>query len=330
MRVHELAKELGLTNKEAVDLCLTLGIDVKNHSSSIIDAQADRVRRRAERDGLVRDEQPEEPKPAKKAAAKKATPAKATAEKKAAPAKKAPVKKAVSKASQSRAPGWKPNYDGPMFAQPGEKSQLFSYASFKGMYELNAPFSLIDFETSGFQPGNSRILEVAVVKIDSHGKILDEFTTLINPEDGNVGRTDIHQITLAMVKNAPKLSEVIGDLLNILDSSIVVAHNARFEENFLESAFREVGIKHPLMPTIDTLWLSRQVLDLPNYKLATVIDEFGYDFEDAHTALGDVRAMTRVLPEMLELGKRISFPSELLKSPKYNATGKVLPRNFNV
>ena len=243
---------------------------------------------------------------------------------------KAPVKKAVSKASQSRAPGWKPNYDGPMFAQPGEKSQLFSYASFKGMYELNAPFSLIDFETSGFQPGNSRILEVAVVKIDSHGKILDEFTTLINPEDGNVGRTDIHQITLAMVKNAPKLSEVIGDLLNILDSSIVVAHNARFEENFLESAFREVGIKHPLMPTIDTLWLSRQVLDLPNYKLATVIDEFGYDFEDAHTALGDVRAMTRVLPEMLELGKRISFPSELLKSPKYNATGKVLPRNFNV
>jgi DNA polymerase III epsilon subunit-like protein len=243
---------------------------------------------------------------------------------------KAPIKKAVSKASQSRAPGWKPNYDGPMFAQPGEKSQLFSYASFKGMYELNAPFSLIDFETSGFQPGNSRILEVAVVKIDSHGKILDEFTTLINPEDGNVGRTDIHQITLAMVKNAPKLSEIIGDLLNILDSSIVVAHNARFEENFLESAFREVGIKHPLMPTIDTLWLSRQVLDLPNYKLATVIDEFGYDFEDAHTALGDVRAMTRVLPEMLELGKRISFPSELLKSPKYNATGKVLPRNFNV
>ena len=243
---------------------------------------------------------------------------------------KAPIKKAVSKASQSRAPGWKPNYDGPMFAQPGEKSQLFSYASFRGMYELNAPFSLIDFETSGFQPGNSRILEVAVVKIDSHGKILDEFTTLINPEDGNVGRTDIHQITLAMVKNAPKLSEIIGDLLNILDSSIVVAHNARFEENFLESAFREVGIKHPLMPTIDTLWLSRQVLDLPNYKLATVIDEFGYDFEDAHTALGDVRAMTRVLPEMLELGKRISFPSELLKSPKYNATGKVLPRNFNV
>ena len=251
---------------------------------------------------------------------------------------KAPVKKSSNKAStkkapipvlNKRAPERKPTYDGPMFAQPGEKSQLFSYASFSGMYELDAPFSLIDFETSGFQPRSARILEVAVIKIDARGNILDEFTTLINPEDGNVGRTDIHQITLGMLKNAPRLSEVVGDLLKILDSSIVVAHNARFEENFLESAFREVGIKHPLMPTIDTLWLSRQVLDLPNYKLATVIDEFGYDFEDAHTALGDVRAMANVLPEMLELGKGITFPSELLKSPSYNTTGIILPRKSN-
>jgi DNA polymerase III epsilon subunit-like protein len=257
---------------------------------------------------------------------------------KAKPVTKAPAKKSVTKAtskkaassgSKSRAPGWKPTYDGPMFAQPGEKSSLFSYASFVGMHELDAPYSLIDFETSGFHPSSARILEVAVIKIDAQGKILDEFTTLINPEDGNVGRTDIHQITLGMVKNAPKLSEVVGDLLGILDSSIVVAHNARFEENFLESAFREVGIKHPLMPTIDTLWLSRQVLDLPNYKLATVIDEFGYEFQDAHTALGDVRAMAKVLPEMLELGKGITFPSQLKKSPSFDATGKVLPRKSN-
>ncbi len=78
LRVHELAKELGLTNKECLDLCLDLGIGVKTHSSSIIDAQADRVRRKAEREGLIRDEQPEEPKPVKKSA-KKAAP-KAAAE----------------------------------------------------------------------------------------------------------------------------------------------------------------------------------------------------------------------------------------------------------
>ena len=76
IRVYELAKELGLTNKETVDLSLTLGIDVKSHSSSIEDAQADRVRRKADAEGLRREVQPEEPTPAKKTPAKKAAAAK--------------------------------------------------------------------------------------------------------------------------------------------------------------------------------------------------------------------------------------------------------------
>ena len=53
IRVYELARELGLTNKEALDLALSLGIGVKSHSSSIEDAQADRVRRKAEREGMI-------------------------------------------------------------------------------------------------------------------------------------------------------------------------------------------------------------------------------------------------------------------------------------
>ncbi|MGD0391665.1 MAG: translation initiation factor IF-2 [Acidimicrobiales bacterium] len=72
IRVYELAHELGLTNKEALDLCLSLGMGVKSHSSSIEDAQADRARRKADREGLRRPVQPDEPAPpAKKAAAKK-------------------------------------------------------------------------------------------------------------------------------------------------------------------------------------------------------------------------------------------------------------------
>ena len=68
IRVYELAKELGLTNKEGLELALSLGIGVKSHSSSIEDAQADRVRRKADADGLRRPVQPEEPAPAEKAA----------------------------------------------------------------------------------------------------------------------------------------------------------------------------------------------------------------------------------------------------------------------
>ncbi|MGD9797693.1 MAG: translation initiation factor IF-2 N-terminal domain-containing protein, partial [Acidimicrobiia bacterium] len=55
IRVYELARELGLTNKETLDLCIGLGIQARSHSSSIEDAQADRVRRKADREGLRRD-----------------------------------------------------------------------------------------------------------------------------------------------------------------------------------------------------------------------------------------------------------------------------------
>ncbi|MFZ4516791.1 MAG: translation initiation factor IF-2 [Microthrixaceae bacterium] len=86
LRVYELAKELGLTNKECIDLCNALGYGVKSHSSSLDGAYADQVRRKAEREGLIRDEQPAEEKPAKKTA------------------KKAPAKKAAESAPEAAAP----------------------------------------------------------------------------------------------------------------------------------------------------------------------------------------------------------------------------------
>ena len=72
IRVHELAKELGLTNKELQDLAARMGVDAKSASSSIEDAQADRMRRRADDEGIRRDEQPEDPKAKKAPATKKA------------------------------------------------------------------------------------------------------------------------------------------------------------------------------------------------------------------------------------------------------------------
>ena len=79
IRVYELGRELGLTNKEALDLCIALGIGVKSHSSSIEDAQADRVRRKADADGLRRAVQPEEPEPEKTAPGKRPVAARAPA-----------------------------------------------------------------------------------------------------------------------------------------------------------------------------------------------------------------------------------------------------------
>ncbi|MFT7475035.1 MAG: translation initiation factor IF-2 [Verrucomicrobiales bacterium] len=99
IRVYELARELGLSNAETLDLCDALGIGAKSHSSSIVDAQADRVRRKAEREGLVREVQPEEEVPVEKEPAKKT----AAVSTKKPPPKKAAAKKAAEETAEPAA-----------------------------------------------------------------------------------------------------------------------------------------------------------------------------------------------------------------------------------
>ncbi len=215
---------------------------------------------------------------------------------------KAPPAKKASSSSGNR------TYSGPLFAQAGEKGKLFGFADKSGIHELDGPFAIIDLETSGFNPPGSKILEIAIVKIDRDGNEIDRFETLINPEDGNVGRTDIHGIELRMLKGAPTFAEASGRILELIQDSIIVAHNARFEENFLAHELNEAGHDLNLIPALDTLWLARNTIELPNYKLATVVTGFNERIIDAHTALGDVVAVSKILPEMLNRIGQLYYP----------------------
>ena len=89
IRIYELARELGLSNEETLELTTELKIGVKSHSSSIEDPMADRVRRLADSKGIRRDPIVDEPKVEKKA------PEKRGAEKKA-PEKRAPARAATA------------------------------------------------------------------------------------------------------------------------------------------------------------------------------------------------------------------------------------------
>jgi len=71
IRVHELSKELGLTSKELLALAQKLGIGASSPSASIEDAQADRIRRRADADGLRRSLPADNEKPERAAVATK-------------------------------------------------------------------------------------------------------------------------------------------------------------------------------------------------------------------------------------------------------------------
>src|SRR5437763_13304656 len=80
MRVHQIAKELGLASKDAVDMLTKLGVDVRNHASTIEDADAAKLR------GLVKNGSSTSAPPAPKAATAPPSPPAAPASRAPAPA----------------------------------------------------------------------------------------------------------------------------------------------------------------------------------------------------------------------------------------------------
>ena len=57
----------------------------------------------------------------------------------------------------------KPTYSGSRFAQDSGKGSVFHYASSSKGNELPQEFAIIDLETSGLEPGNARIIEIAIL-----------------------------------------------------------------------------------------------------------------------------------------------------------------------
>src|SRR4051794_30658077 len=60
-------------------------------------------------------------------------------------------------------------------------------------------FAVIDVETTGLSANSHRILEMAIVRTDSGGQVLDEWACRFDPE-GPVGATHIHGICDADVR----------------------------------------------------------------------------------------------------------------------------------
>lgn len=230
----------------------------------------------------------------------------------------------------SDSPQLEKKFSGNKFAQDSAKGTVFTYASLEKGDSYTAPYAIIDLETTGLDKTRNRIIEVAIRRIDANGKFIDEISTLINPEVSDVGPTFIHHIKAEDILDAPTFSEFAPEILNRLSGSIVVAHHAAFEDGFLGAEFARNGVGIPNIPAIDTLWLSRKVIDLPNYKMATVIDAFGIAEEDAHTALGDVRMLSKLLPILISKSKPLKYLVPVFVSTNESYSGRIKTRVSNL
>lgn len=156
-------------------------------------------------------------------------------------------------------------------------------------------YAIVDIETTGGRASRHRITEIGIVRFDGE-KILDTYETLINPECNiPAGITELTGITQEMVSNAPKFHEVARKIVEMTEGAVFVAHNVRFDYEFLREEFRRLGFTYSRRK-LCTVRLSRKVFPgLPSYSLGKLIVHFGITVNARHRALADAAATTELL-----------------------------------
>jgi DNA polymerase-3 subunit epsilon len=164
-------------------------------------------------------------------------------------------------------------------------------------------FAVVDVETTGLSATSHRILEIAVVTTDPGGRVIDTWTTRLNPQ-GPVGATHIHGITDRDVADAPLFADIVEDLNARLVGAALAAHNARFDLAFLRAEYARVGWRMPFVPALCTLEASTHHLpNLPRRRLVDVCDALGLPRHRAHSAVHDATATAALLAGFLHPGR---------------------------
>jgi len=104
-----------------------------------------------------------------------------------------------------------------------------------------------------------------------------------------------------MVADAPRIDELMPDILSFLEGAVVVAHNAAFDVGFLNYELRRLKGRELGDGAIDTLTLSRALAPgLPNYRLGTVAEALGSPVSACHRALADAEAAGHVFITLMD------------------------------
>ncbi len=152
-------------------------------------------------------------------------------------------------------------------------------------------FVALDVETTGTLSHLDHIVELAAVRF-SEGKKPDSFSTLVNPgvpipEEASA----VNRITDEMLKDQPKIANVLQSFSEFCGRDVLVAHNAIFDFQFLSVALEKCHCPAPGGPLIDTYALSKKVFPgLSNYKLSTLVEYLKIPIHKFHRAEQDAYA----------------------------------------
>lgn len=163
----------------------------------------------------------------------------------------------------------------------------------------------IDIETTSLTPATGDIIEVAAIRYDltkptssqlgsQSGEIIS-FTLPRQPLSAAI--TSITSITQDMVANSPPFSELIGKLGDFIGNSLLFAHNANFDIDFL--TYHGLNLKKN--PVWDTFLLASLAWPTaPSYNLGMLAEQLHLSVVSEHRAGDDVRLTWQLLNKIYQ------------------------------
>jgi DNA polymerase-3 subunit epsilon/ATP-dependent DNA helicase DinG len=165
----------------------------------------------------------------------------------------------------------------------------------------------IDIETTGLDRDRDAITEIGAVRFNGK-RVEAEFSTLVNPgkhiPEFITGLTGIDD---SMVRQAPRLGDIVHELAAFVADSPVIGHNVRFDLGFLQKA----SVLN-LNRVIDTYVLASILMPAASrYNLGALGQQLGILLPATHRALDDARVTHAVYERLAEMAR--ALPLEVLQ-----------------
>jgi len=166
----------------------------------------------------------------------------------------------------------------------------------------------LDTETTGRDAVADRVVEVGAI-VWQKGEIKARHNWLIHPGCPIPAEvTAVHGISDEDVKDCPRFTEIVPELLEVLRGRVPLAYNAEFDRKFLTEEFSRSGVDTGKPPAalrrgvewIDPLVWVREIQKYEKSKaLGEVCQRLGITLTNAHRATDDAQAAMQVLVTIL-------------------------------
>lgn len=165
----------------------------------------------------------------------------------------------------------------------------FSYKNFTDIDD----FVALDIETTGLSAESNEIINIGAIRFRNN-KPVSEFDMLVKPDKRiPLDITFITGIDNNMVKNSPKIKEVLPLLIDFVGDDIVLGHNVQFDLGFINHAAAVNGIGNYITKFVDTLIIARQFRK--NNALEVLVREYvNPDYVEKHQGLDDALNTARL------------------------------------